>query len=86
MRRTPHRPAGIGWHKGLVLAALAGPFFVLAGASGYHFGPLAHGVVIQLGMLTLMSILLAAVLVGVLSRYLVDVTALRHGISGPGSF
>lgn len=64
VRRSPHRLAGIGWRKGLVLAALAGPLFVLAGASGYHFAPLAHGAVIQLGMLTLMSILLAALLVG----------------------
>ncbi|MGV6873246.1 DMT family transporter [Pseudochelatococcus sp. B33] len=64
VRRSPHRLAGIGWRKGLALAMLAGPPFVLAGASGYHFAPLAHGAVIQLGMLTLMSILLAALLVG----------------------
>lgn len=62
--RSPHRLAGIGWTKRIVLALLAGPLFVLAGASGYHFAPLAHGAVIQLGMLTLMGIVLAAVLVG----------------------
>ena len=62
MRHSPHRLAGIGWAKGAVLAFLAGPLFVLAGASAYLFAPLAHGAVIQLGMLTLMSILLAALL------------------------
>lgn len=64
VRHSPHTLAGIGWQKGIGLALLAGPLFVLAGASGYHFAPLAHGAVIQLGMLTLMGIVLAAVLVG----------------------
>lgn len=60
LRRSPRTLGGIGWRKGAVLALLAGPLFVLIGASGYHFAPLAHGAVIQLGMLTLMSIALAA--------------------------
>jgi drug/metabolite transporter (DMT)-like permease len=64
VQRSPHRLAGVGWRKGTTLALLAGPPFVLAGASGYRFAPLAHGAVIQLGVLTLMSILLARILVG----------------------
>ncbi|WP_426231672.1 DMT family transporter [Pararhizobium sp. DWP3-4] len=62
--RSPWTLGGIGWCKGAVLALLAGPLFVLIGANGYHFAPLAHGAVIQLGMLTLMSICLAALVLG----------------------
>ncbi len=57
----PGKLAGVGWRRGIMLAVLAGPLFVLAGASGYLFAPLAHGAVIQLGTLTLASILLAAI-------------------------
>ncbi len=62
-----HRPLGrdgIGWRQGLLLALLAGPPFVLAGASGFLFAPLAHSAVIQLGSLTLMSFILSAALLG----------------------
>ncbi|OQW70920.1 MAG: hypothetical protein BVN33_16955 [Proteobacteria bacterium ST_bin13] len=64
VRRSPHRLGGMGWRKGVTLAVLAGPLFVIVSSSGYRFAPLAHGAVIQLGMLTLVSILLAAVFVG----------------------
>ena len=47
--------------RGIVLALLAGPLFVLVGASGFLFAPLAHSAVIQLGMVTLMGILLARI-------------------------
>jgi drug/metabolite transporter (DMT)-like permease len=59
---SPRTLAGIGWRRGIVLSLLAGPLFVLIGASGYLFAPLAHGAVIQLGVLTLMSVCLGALL------------------------
>lgn len=37
---------GIGWRRGVVLAALAGPGFSLLFMSGFTFAPLAHGAVI----------------------------------------
>jgi drug/metabolite transporter (DMT)-like permease len=45
-----HQPAtlaGVGWCRGATLALLAGPLFILLGAGGYAFAPLAHGAVIQ---------------------------------------
>jgi drug/metabolite transporter (DMT)-like permease len=56
--------AGVGWRRGGVLAILAGPLFVLVGASGFTFAPLAHSAVIQLGTLTFMAVTLSALLVG----------------------
>lgn len=56
--------AGVGWIRGSVLALLAGPLFVLVGASGYLFAPLAHGAVIQPGTLTLASAILSVLLLG----------------------
>ena len=38
--------AGIGWRRGLVLTALAGPGFSLLFMSGFTLAPLAHGAVI----------------------------------------
>ncbi len=64
LRRSPGSLAGIGWRRGVVLSLLAGPLFVLVGASGFHFAPLAHGAVIQLGTVTLMSAVLAWRFVG----------------------
>jgi len=43
----PHTLAGVGWPKGAALALLVGPLFILLGAGGYAFTPLAHGAVIQ---------------------------------------
>ena len=37
---------GIGWRRGVVLAALAGPGFSLLFMSGFAFAPLAHGAVV----------------------------------------
>lgn len=78
LRHQPMDLAGVGWKKGLVLAFLAGPPFVLVGASGFHFAPLAHAAVIQLGSVILASTLLAALVLrerpgraGVLSLSLV---------------
>ncbi|NWB86879.1 DMT family transporter [Pseudomonas gingeri] len=64
LTHSPRTLAGIGWRRGVLLSLLAGPLFILIGASGYRFAPLAHGAVIQLGVLTLMSISLAALLLG----------------------
>lgn len=38
--------AGIGWRRGLVLSALAGPGFSLLFMTGFSLAPLAHGAVI----------------------------------------
>lgn len=38
--------AGIGWRRGLVLAAVSGPVFSLLMMSGFAHAPLAHGAVI----------------------------------------
>jgi len=38
--------AGIGWARGVVLAALSGPVFSLLMMSGFAYAPLAHGAVI----------------------------------------
>lgn len=61
LRHQPLGLAGVGWRKGLMLACLAGPPFVLVGASGFRFAPLAHAAVIQLGSVILFSTLLAAI-------------------------
>jgi drug/metabolite transporter (DMT)-like permease len=63
-RHVPLHLGGIGWRKGLTLSLFAGPLFVLVGTSGYRFAPLAHGAVIQLGALTVASVLLASALIG----------------------
>ncbi|MFL9911224.1 DMT family transporter [Paraburkholderia sp. RL17-337-BIB-A] len=64
LRHSPGRLAGVGWRRGMCLAVLAGPLFIVVSASGYRFAPLAHAAVIQLGMLTLVSIVLAAKMLG----------------------
>src|SRR5262245_18132536 len=38
--------AGIGWRRGIVLAALSGPVFSLLMMTGFAYAPLAHGAVI----------------------------------------
>ena len=43
----PRTLAGVGWPKGVALAVLVGPLFILLGAGGYAYTPLAHGAVIQ---------------------------------------
>jgi len=62
LQHDPLRLAGIGWGRGVVLALLAGPPFVLVGASGFAFAPLAHSAVIQLGAVTLMGTVLSALI------------------------
>lgn len=60
LRNQPATLAGLGWGRAIILSVLAGPPFVLIGAGGYLFAPLAHGAVVQLGTVTLASMLLAA--------------------------
>jgi drug/metabolite transporter (DMT)-like permease len=62
LRHQPLQLGGIGWFRGSILALLAGPPFVLVGASGFTYAPLAHSAVIQLGTLTLMGIALSALI------------------------
>jgi drug/metabolite transporter (DMT)-like permease len=50
---------GVGWGRGLVLAALAGPAFILLGTWAYRFAPLAHGAVVQPGVVTVATMILA---------------------------
>lgn len=38
---------GVGWGRGVVLALMVGPLFLMFGAGGFLFAPLAHGAVIQ---------------------------------------
>ena len=38
---------GVGWRRGIVLALMVGPLFLMFGAGGFLFAPLAHGAVIQ---------------------------------------
>jgi drug/metabolite transporter (DMT)-like permease len=60
LRNSPRR-LGVGWLKAGCLALFAGPPFILLSASGYLFAPLAHAAVVQLGSLTLFSVLLASI-------------------------
>ncbi|WP_168708611.1 DMT family transporter [Hydrogenophaga sp. PAMC20947] len=58
-----HQPAtlaGVGWPRATALALLAGPLFILLGAGGYAFAPLAHGAVIQPAFAMMGTTLLAA--------------------------
>lgn len=50
---------GVGWKRGGILALVAGPLFIAMGVGGYVFAPLSHGVVIQPGAITLLSLPLA---------------------------
>lgn len=50
---------GIGWGRGVVLAAFAGPAFILLGTWGYRYAPLAHGAVVQPAVVTIATMLLA---------------------------
>ncbi|MGF7151773.1 drug/metabolite transporter (DMT)-like permease [Sphingomonas zeicaulis] len=61
MRHHRRVTAKIGWGRAIVLALLAGPPFMLVGTSGFEFAPLAHSAVLQLGTVTLMGIVLAAI-------------------------
>ncbi len=38
---------GVGWGRGIVVALFVGPIFLMFGAGGFLFAPLAHGAVMQ---------------------------------------
>ncbi|UOA27431.1 hypothetical protein DSM107133_02157 [Pseudosulfitobacter sp. DSM 107133] len=38
---------GVGWGRGIVVAIIVGPLFLMFAAGGFHYAPLAHGAVIQ---------------------------------------
>ena len=52
--------AGIGWRRGVVLAALSGPVFSLLMMTGFAYAPLAHGAVIAPASQMLVGIGLSA--------------------------
>jgi drug/metabolite transporter (DMT)-like permease len=81
----------IGWLRAVVLAALAGPPFVLAGVGGYAFAPLAHGALIQPATVTVGSLVLAALWLGdrPTRARLLGVGVILAGlavVAGPGLF
>ena len=81
----------LGWFKPLMLAALAGPLFLIVGASGFYFAPAAHAAVIQPGGMTLTSVCFAAILFGerLTPAKLTGLALLVIGlatIAGPGLF
>lgn len=81
--------AALGWFKPLALAALAGPLFIIVGASGFYFAPAAHAAVIQPGAMTLASVCAATLLFGdrMTPARLAGVLILIAGlatIAGPG--
>lgn len=53
---------GVGWRRGLALALLAGPPFILLATWGYRFAPLAHGAVLQPATVVVATMLLAVLL------------------------
>jgi drug/metabolite transporter (DMT)-like permease len=56
----PRSLAGVGWPRGIALAMLVGPLFMLLGAGGYAYAPLAHGAVIQPAFAMMCTTILAA--------------------------
>lgn len=64
LRHSPRTLGGIGWPHGIVLSLLAGPLFILAGASGFQCAPLSHGAVVQPAALTVAGLALGALLLG----------------------
>ena len=60
LRHSPRTLAGIGWRRGVVLGLLAGPLFILAGATGFRFAPLSHGAVVQPAAITIAGLALGA--------------------------
>lgn len=55
---------GVGWRRGLVILALAGPPQALANYIGLSFAPLGHGAVIQPGSAAVIGLLLAYLILG----------------------
>lgn len=64
VRHSPATMAGMGWRQAALLTLLAGPLFILAGASGFLFAPLSHGAVVQPTAITIAGLLLGALVLG----------------------
>lgn len=64
LRHSAGTMAGIGWRHAVVLSVLAGPLFILAGASGFLFAPLSHGAVVQPAAITVAGLALGALVLG----------------------
>ena len=75
--------AGIGWGRGLALLLTGGPLFALLQTGGYAFAPLAHGAVIAPSTVTIVSTIVAGMVLGeVLTRsHLVGATLVLAGIA-----
>ncbi len=58
--QSPGTMADIGWRRAGVLTWLAGPLFILVGASGFLFAPLSHGAVVQPAAVTVAGLALGA--------------------------
>lgn len=54
--------ADVGWRRAAILTLRAGPGFALMQMGGYAFAPLAHGAVIHPASVTIISTVIAAVL------------------------
>ncbi|GAA0552659.1 DMT family transporter [Rhizomicrobium palustre] len=81
----------LGWKKGVTLAALGGPLFVIVSAFGYHFAPLSHAAVVQLGTITALCALAGHLWLGekMGGQGVIGLLILLLGLSavaGPGFF
>ena len=81
--------AAVGLVRSTALALLAGPPFILFGVGGYLYAPLAHGAVIQPAIVTILSMVLAALFLGdrPTRARVIGVTVIVLGIAtiaGPG--
>lgn len=75
--------AGMGWGRGLALLLTGGPLFALLQTGGYAFAPLAHGAVIAPSTVTIVSTIIAGLVLGeILTRsHLVGATLVLAGIA-----
>lgn len=63
-RGRPANGNGPGWRRSLVLTLCAGPLFILCGAAGFTFAPLAHGAIIQPSAMSLVTMALSSLVLG----------------------
>ena len=89
LRHEPVRLAGLGWTRAVALALLAGPLFVLIGAGGYKFAPLAHGAVLQPAALATAAMIAASLVFGERLTWarIIGIATILMGlivIAGPG--
>lgn len=90
LRNAATTRSGVGWRRASILALLAGPLFILIGASGFKFAPLSHGSIIQPGVMTIAGLLLSAVLLhdGMTWQRRIGAAVILAGlalVAGPGA-